>query len=190
MRYFCTLFDRGYLIKGLAMMLSLLKNCPNAKVFVLCMDTVTYDVLTSLKLNWVVCIKLEDVEDERLLDVKRDRGVAEYCWTLSPVFPSFVLEENSEIDYLTYLDADLYFYSSVDPIFEEIEKSSVAIIEHRFTQRLKDRVVNGRFCVEWVSFRRDKEGLACLSRWREQCIEWCFYRLEDNKMGDQKYLDE
>jgi hypothetical protein len=190
MKYFCTLFDRGYLIKGLAMMTSLVANCNNVKIYVLCMDMTTYDILTSLNFNWLECIKLEDVEDERLLEVKKDRGVAEYCWTLSPVLPTYILKNNSEINYLTYLDADLYFYSSVDPIFKEIENSSVAIIEHRFTERLKDRIVNGRFCVEWVSFKRDEEGLACLSRWREQCIEWCFYRLEDNKMGDQKYLDE
>jgi hypothetical protein len=50
--------------------------------------------------------------------------------------------------------------------------------------------VNGRFCVEWVSFRRDEQGLNCLARWREQCIEWCFHRLEEDRMGDQKYLDQ
>ncbi len=50
--------------------------------------------------------------------------------------------------------------------------------------------MNGRFCVEWVGFRRDEQGLACLARWREQCIEWCFHRLEEDRMGDQKYLDQ
>ena len=74
--------------------------------------------------------------------------------------------------------------------FEEIGESSIAIVEHRFTPRLKELEVNGIFCVEWVSFRRNKEGMACLSRWREQCLEWCYYKLEDDRMGDQKYLDE
>ena len=82
------------------------------------------------------------------------------------------------------------FYSSVEPLFEEIGDSSIAVIEHRFTPRLKYLEENGRFCVEWVSFRRDKEGLACLYRWRDQCVEWCFARLENGRMGDQKYLDE
>ncbi|MGO8624669.1 hypothetical protein ACC817_36030, partial [Rhizobium ruizarguesonis] len=76
------------------------------------------------------------------------------------------------------------------PIFDEIGNSSIAIIAHRFAPRLQNREVNGRLCVEWVSFRRDEEGMRCLARWREQCIEWCDYRLEDGKMGDQKYLDE
>jgi hypothetical protein len=138
----------------------------------------------------VNCISLADVETEELLKVKAGRGVAEYCWTLSSCFTWHVMQEHAEIDFLTYVDADLLFYSDVQPLYEEIGDASIAIIEHRFTPRLKEREVNGRFCVEWVSFRRDEQGLACLSRWRDQCLEWCYYRLEDGKMGDQKYLDE
>jgi hypothetical protein len=108
---------------------------------------------------------------------------------LSPCLPWFVLQKYKEIDFITYLDADLLFYSSINPLFEEIGDASIAIIEHRFSPRLADRAVNGIFCVEWVSFRRDEEGMRCLSRWREQCIEWCYYRLEEKRMGDQKYLD-
>ncbi len=189
-RYFCTLFDSNYLLKGLAMIRSLARYCPGMKIYVLCMDEQTKYILEHLDLPFVKCIALAEVENEELLKAKADRGVAEYCWTLSSCFTWYVMQNHPEIDFLTYVDADLLFYSDVQPLFDEIGDASIAIIEHRFSPRLQDREVNGRFCVEWDSFRRDEQGLACLSRWREQCIEWCYYRLEDGKMGDQKYLDE
>lgn len=189
-RYFCTLFDSGYLLKGLAMIRSLARCCPGMKIYVLCMDEQAKIILNRLDLPYITCITLTEVEDDELLKAKANRGVAEYCWTLSSCFTWYVMQNNPEINMLTYVDADLLFYSDVQPIFDEIGDASIAIIEHRFSERLKDREVNGRFCVEWNSFRRDKQGLACLSRWRQQCIDWCYYRLEDGKMGDQKYLDE
>ncbi len=189
-RYFCTLFDSGYLLKGLAMIRSLEQYCSGMKIYVLCMDAQTQLILEQLDLPYVTCIPLAQIETEELLKAKADRGVAEYCWTLSSCFTWYVMQSYPDIDLLTYVDADLLFYSDVQPLFDEIGDASIAIIEHRFTKRLKDREVNGRFCVEWDTFRRDEQGLACLTRWREQCIEWCYYRLEDGKMGDQKYLDE
>ena len=189
-RYFCTLFDSGYLLKGLAMIGSLARFCPDMTIYVLCMDDQTKDLLERLDMPCVKRITLTEVENDELLKAKSDRGVAEYCWTLSSNFTWHVMQNHPEIDFLTYVDADLLFYSNVQPLFEEIGDASIAIIEHRFTPRLKHREINGRFCVEWVSFRRDEQGLACLSRWSEQCIEWCYYRLEDGKMGDQKYLDK
>lgn len=189
-KFFCTLFDKNYLIKGVAMIDSLIENCPEAYIYVLCMDDYVHKYLSKFASENVILICIENFETEQLLNLKKTRSIAEYCWTLSPCLPSYVLSEHPLIDQITYLDADLYFYSSVSPIFEEIGDSSIAIIEHRFISELNNRLVNGRFCVEWVTFRRDYEGMKCLARWREQCIDWCFYRLEDGKMGDQKYLDE
>jgi len=190
MHHFCTLFDSNYLLKGVAMLRTLRQYCPEAHVHVLCMDAQTREILALLDLPHVSCIALTEIEDDELLAVKPGRSLAEYCWTLSPCLPWFVLQRNPEIGFITYLDADLYFYSPVQPLFDEIGGASIAIIEHRFTPQLKHLEVNGRFCVEWVSFRRDAEGMACLARWREQCIEWCFHRLEEDRMGDQKYLDQ
>lgn len=189
-RYFCTLFNRNYLLKAVAMMTSLKHHCPQAILFILCMDNQTKEILEKLNYPFVRLIPLAEVENEALLKAKSDRGVAEYCWTLSSNFTHYVLVNHNEVDFLTYLDADIYFFSDIEPLFDEIADSSIAIIEHRFTPRLQNQIVNGRFCVEWVSFRKDEQGLACLARWRDQCLEWCYYRLEDGKMGDQKYLDE
>jgi len=187
--YFCTLFDSRYLLKGLAMLRSLARACPNAFVFVLCMDQMTQSILERLHLPSISCIPLTDIEDDALLAAKASRTTAEYCWTLSSCLTWYVLQQHPEIDCITYIDADLLFYSAVQPLFDEIGDASIVIIEHRFSERLKYLEVNGRFCVEWVGFRRDEQGMACLKLWRQQCINWCYYRLEDGKMGDQKYLD-
>ncbi len=78
-RYFCTLFDSNYLLKGLAMLRSLERNCREAKIFVLCMDDQTKYILERLDMPCVKCITLAEVENEELLKAKADRGVAEYC---------------------------------------------------------------------------------------------------------------
>jgi hypothetical protein len=188
--YFCTLFDSGYLAKGIAMINSLKSNCSNSHIYVLCMDSFVQEMLEQFTPGGVTCIPLVDIETPELIAAKSTRGTGEYCWTLSPCLPWYILQAFPQVDFITYLDADLFFYSSVQPIFDEIGNNSIAIIEHRFTPRLVGREVNGRFCVQWVSIRRDEEGLKCLSLWRDQCIEWCFYRLEADRMGDQKYLDK
>jgi hypothetical protein len=41
-----------------------------------------------------------------------------------------------------------------------------------------------------VTFRRDGEVLACLRRWREQCLAWCCEIPDDGRCADQRYLDE
>jgi hypothetical protein len=72
----------------------------------------------------------------------------------------------------------------------ELGAGSIQIVEHRFPPRLADLAANGRFNVEWVTFKNDARGLACARWWRDRCNEWCFARAEPGRFGDQKYLDE
>jgi hypothetical protein len=190
-RYFCTYFDRNYLSRGLALYRSLQGVCPSFELWVLCLDTVSHRVLSELRLPGMHLIPLEELEksDRQLHAVKNTRSLIEYYFTCSPCLPSFVLSRYAGVDRITYLDADLYFFRDPSDIFDEIEHSSIAIIPHRFPLTFVHREQFGIYNVGWVSFRRDKSGIACLSKWREQCLDWCYVRCETDRFADQKYLD-
>ena len=188
-KYFCTLFDSNYLIKGVAMLRSLATHMPDSRTFVLCMDEFTYEILQKLSVHNIELIHLYEIEKEELLAIKGQRTKGEYCWTLTPYLPHYLLSNKLFIDEITYLDADLFFYSNPAEIFKEIKDAAISIIEHRFSPHLLELEIKGKYCVEWVGFKRTPEGFACLKKWRSQCIEWCHHRLENDRFGDQKYLD-
>jgi hypothetical protein len=190
-RYFCTYFDRNYLSRGLALYRSLQRYCPHFELWVLCMDRICFEALTTLALPGIHAIALHDFEkgDNDLLAAKQNRTLIEYYFTCSPSLPLFILNNNPQVDLITYLDADLFFFAEPKPIYDELADRSIGIIGHRFPRFLSDNEVYGIYNVGWVSFRRDAQGLACLSWWRERCLEWCYDRCEDGRFADQKYLD-
>jgi hypothetical protein len=192
MRYFCTYFDRHYLPRGLALYRSLQQHCPSFKLWALCMDSDAYGVLSTLALPGLHTISLPEFEqqDPPLRAAKENRSRIEYYFTCTPSLPIFIFDQFPEVDLLTYLDADLYFFADPAPVFDEIADHSIAVIEHRFPPYLRDRERFGVYNVGWVSFRRDSHAAACLAWWRERCLEWCYDRCEDGRFGDQKYLDQ
>ena len=170
---------------------SLLKHEAGFKLFILCFDKYTYELLSKMSLQSVELIKLEDFEDKELLKAKNTRNKVEYYWTCTPSLPLYVFNNNPEINTITYLDSDLFFFSKTDEIFEEFNNNSILITEHRYSninRYQEDK--NGKYNVQYLTFKRDREGLEALQWWRERCIEWCYQIPEGNKMGDQKYLDD
>jgi hypothetical protein len=186
---FCTLFDSNYLSRGIALYRSLEKHCDNFHLFIFAFDSRTYQILKKLNLKNSTIISLTEFEDEKLLQVKPTRTVAEYCWTSTSSTILYVLE-NFNVDNCTYVDADVYFYSSPKPIFDELGNNSILITEHRYSPEYNKELKAGKYCVQFVTFRKDENGLNALRWWRDRCLEWCYARYEDGKFGDQLYLDD
>lgn len=185
--YFCTYFNLFYCAKGLALYRSLEKNVSSFKLYILCLDDETYEIFHRINLKSVELIQLKDLEarDNELSLTKATRSTIEYFFTLTPAFIFDVITTHTEIDILTYIDSDMFVYGPVDPVYKEFSDNSILVIEQRVPE-----CVTGRFNVGYLSFRKDTWGIACLELWRKQCIEWCYDRLEGDKYGDQKYLDQ
>jgi len=192
-RYYCTYFDINYLVKGLALIESLNRHEKNDfQIFVICLDEITRIILNKLNLQNIKTIPFHEIEqrDFPLLEAKQNRSLVEYYWTITPTIILRIFERHPEIDLLTYLDADLYFYSSPDPIFDELDNHSILIHEHRFSQSQSFLEKFGKYNVGLLCFCNDASGLEALTWWRDRCIEWCYARLENGKYGDQLYLND
>lgn len=161
------------------------------RIWVLCLTDTCKEILDSLKVPEIKSFRLSQLEeDEReLLAVKANRNLSEYYFTVSPHWPNWLLNRNPELRSITYLDADLEFFSSPEILFEESKKYSIAIIEHRFHPSYDVSSLFGRFNVGWIYFQNDDESKKCLNQWKSQCLEWCKDKPEDGKFADQKYLD-
>jgi len=155
------------------------------------MDELTRVVLEKCDIPQVVLVPFHTIEggDDALLLARGNRSPVEYLWTSTPTIILRLLERHVDIDMITYVDADMFFYGPTEAIFAELGDGSVMLHEHRFPRILAHLETFGRFNVGLLVFRRDKRGFEVLRWWRERCLEWCKATLEHNKYGDQKYLD-
>jgi len=188
---YCTYFDHRYLERGLAMIRSLRQVDPGQPITVLCLTPECMRELTRILEPGISLISLEDFEhaNPALLAAKADRSTLEYYFTLSGSIVSYMLEKADLDDIVTYVDADLLFYSSVAPIYQEMGQASVGLIAHRYHWWKRSNIKFGRFNVGWASFRSDEIGRSAARWWRDRCLEWCHDYIDGDRFADQKYLD-
>ena len=112
MRYFCTYFNRNYFTRGILLYESLKRNCAAFRLWVLCLDRESHEQLSQLKFPELTLITLDELEqdDTALRSVKTDRTPVEYYFTCTPSLPLYVLHNSQEVDLITYVDADLFFF--------------------------------------------------------------------------------
>jgi hypothetical protein len=190
--HFVTLFDSHFLAAGLCLYRSLKAHAGAFRLWIVCMDEKVEAQLRELALPEVRLLPLAEVQTPELKRVRPDRTIAEYCWTLTPFTPSFVMEREPGVRRVTYLDADLYFFADPRRLLGELDASGaqVLITPHAYAPEYDQTSYSGIYCVQFVAFANSAPAREVLRWWQERCIEWCYQRSEDGKFGDQKYLDD
>ena len=186
---FCTLFNKNYFTRGMALYESLNANTKEFHLYVFAFDDITFETLTKLQLPNLTPISLKEFEDEELQKIKPTRTAGEYCWTCTSSTILFSIQKFN-LSHCTYLDADLYFFSDPSVLIEEAKDKSVIITEHRYSPVYDQSKISGTYCVQFMYFKNDTNGMKVLQWWRDKCIEWCHSWVEPGKFGDQFYLED
>ena len=191
---YCTYFNESYLNRGIVLYRSLRKFVPDSILEVLCIDDNTYDFLVKRASQFpgVIPCRVADFESRHpdLVAVKPTRTFLEYLFTCSSVWTSDVAARNQQADFITYLDADMMLFSSPAPVLEQMDGKDILICAHNYANpTTPETYAPGVFNVGWLTFRTSPVGMECLTQWANDCIEWCYDRVEGDKYADQKYLD-
>ena len=170
---------------------SMIRHLDKFVLWILCVDEEACSAIERLNLRNVRILKLFELETEELMRVKKYRTKGEYCWTVTPFAPKFVLQSDPSIKRVTYLDADLWFRKSPRSIFDAFDKSGkgVLITDHAYSSEFDQSSIAGQYCVQFLIFQGES-GEIVRRDWEKKCIDWCFAKAEDGRFGDQKYLDE
>ncbi len=192
--YFSTLFDKNYLPKGLVLYDSLKKYCIDFELYILCLDDFSFSYFVENKNSYpqINLLRLQDVEenDAALKVAKSNRSLIEYYFTLSPCLPLYILN-TFNLPHICTLDADIVFYSSPEPLFDNLKNYSIIITPHKFYKAVQHYAKWGLYNVSFQIFKNNATGKECLQHWKDQCIEWCYDKPdeENGRFADQKYLD-
>lgn len=190
MEHYVTIFDSTFAPQGLALHASLERHAGDHVLWVICMDEAVQSLVEAVALPHLRAIPVADVEDDRLRSARETRTRAEYCWTLTPFSFDAVFRRDATVSRVTYVDADVWLAADPSPAFSVFEASGagVQITEHAYAPDHDATASSGRYCVQFLTMTRDSSR-PVRELWQEQCVDWCFARVEDGKFGDQKYLE-
>lgn len=194
----CTLCDKNYLAKGLAMRQSLIDLGVKYRIYWLCLDEETFVALNEkVRDDNIALFRLSEFEenDEELRKAKSnpksDYGSQRdnYIWSLTPYFTNYILNKYIERgEYIIYVDSDLEFYSHPQKILDVV-RTSIGLHTHRFTPTRK-KLNTGIYNVGIVIFKKDAIGEYVSGQWKRWVmhVDNEYYK-EYGTCGDQKYLE-
>ncbi|QIZ06092.1 hypothetical protein HFZ78_04500 [Priestia megaterium] len=184
----CTILGKESLEQGLALFNSLKMNTPNFQLWICCLDESTYSFLYKLSLDQVILFNLTNLEGNELLSIKDNRNPEEYYRTLKPSFISYIFKNNYQVNSLVYTDVDNNLYTDFNNLFDELKNGNSLLIFTR-TVTTEDAKNYGIYDAGLIGFNRDEIALECLYKWKKDCIDWCFNKVEEELWLDQRYLD-
>jgi hypothetical protein len=126
--------------------------------------------------------------DVNIFRPKQGQTHREFCWSMASRYSDWLLNSPFNLmQDLTYLDADLFFFSDPEKVFDGLGKCSIGITPHRLIPSKRHLEVNGRYNVGWVTFLDTRSGRSCLAQWANRVREKCS---ETEGCGDQLYLND
>ena len=95
------------------------------------------------------------------------------------------MQEKFNLEKLSYIDVDSFFFKNPEFFYKSLDVYSIILIKQNFKEKY------GKFNVGWISYNfLHQDTKKILEKWKIECTNWCYDKVEKNRYADQKYLDD
>jgi hypothetical protein len=191
-KYICTYFDINFLPRGLALYYSVKLYHKDVDFFVLTFDKESYEFLGNLNESNIKLISIDEYNSYFNTSILKFEDKKQYYFSATPNLCLYLIEKYPGINILLYLDADVYVYNSLDPLYDEFSDFSIGFCSHRLHPLISLYARSyGKYNVGVNLFRNSETGLRCLRDWKSDCDSW-YPEMPGYKLkffSDQIFLD-
>jgi hypothetical protein len=173
---------------------SLYKLDKKINFFVLAIDKKTFEKISTLKLDFIYVININDFFKRypELKKQQKKRKINEFCFLLTPFLIEYCFTRFKK-KRIFYTDADLFFFDKCNAITNKLNKFSIISSVHNFSLKNKfQEKINGIYNVGFLGFKKDNVGKKCINIWKKQCLFSTTLNESFNGIikGDQLYLNK
>jgi hypothetical protein len=118
--------------------------------------------------------------------------IIEFSTSLKPYIALKLIEENDKV---IFLDPDTAIYSSLDPILQDLDESSVVLTPHYIKPQPRTSYESdlpmmrfGSFNLGFFAIRRGEQASEFLNWWNQRCIDFSFMESQFGLSTDQKWV--
>ena len=110
---------------------SIVANNISSNIFIFCVDEESYYLLKKIGIPKAIIIDFSNPDNTLLTQIKNERKLNEYCWTLKPIAILYIFENYPYINNVIYADGDIYFFADPLKLIIRIKKWSVILTTHK-----------------------------------------------------------
>lgn len=187
LRNYCSIVDETYIVRAQALWKSFQRHCQPYHWHVLVLDEPTLKALCPLENvsidaygDWCP-VSMPIPEDLRKAREHLDWNV--FIWAFKPTWLLYLLQ-HKKLEHVSYVDADCYFFSSPDALYDEIGDASLAVVPHRFSPMQEHYSANGMYNGGFIYVKDCEHTQCCLQEWSKVCTDH-----HNGKHTEQKHLN-
>ena len=192
-----TIVAKNYI--GLAQILesSLKSQNPDTDFFIIVADDFSDDVdLEKTPSNVLFARKELNISSQQWTDMSFKYDLTEFCTSIKPASFSYFIEK-TKYDKIIYFDPDIFIYSSLNPIYDILDKHSIVLTPHitiiqdifQGDRSESGLLSTGVFNLGFCAIKRSTASKKMISWWHNRLLDKCYIDSHDSFYTDQKWMD-